>query len=183
MLNRGLLWMLAISPMCAGVIVMRAYGAYHGVVLEQSLRYPQDRYVHEAARSKIPSWLSHLLQVNIIIENFFELDSNHTSIFATRKSTPVNDQRWSSRNVVKRSFFILERALLPVVSVCVSILIPGFSSTMAFLGSFAAFTICILGPISARIALIGRCSTLDASILFVIGIMAIWGTGAAFWET
>jgi vesicular inhibitory amino acid transporter len=54
---------------------------------------------------------------------------------------------------------------------------------MAFLGSFAAFTICILGPISARIALIGRCNILDASILFVIGIMATWGTGAAFWET
>jgi vesicular inhibitory amino acid transporter len=77
---------------------------------------------------------------------------------------------------------LLERTLLPIVSVCTSILVPGFSSTMAFLGSFAAFTICIIGPIAVQIALTGKRSLMDMWILVIIGVMAIWGTAAAFWE-
>jgi len=50
---------------------------------------------------------------------------------------------------------------------------------MAFLGSFSAFTICIIGPVSAHIRLNGA-RQLDLAILFVAILMATWGTIAAF---
>jgi vesicular inhibitory amino acid transporter len=52
---------------------------------------------------------------------------------------------------------------------------------MAFLGSFSAFMICVIGPISAKIALEGRCKSVDALLLAIAIVMATWGTIAAFW--
>jgi len=74
----------------------------------------------------------------------------------------------------------LSRALSAAASIAVSIAIPEFSTVMAFLGSFSAFTICIIGPISAHIKLNGA-RWWDTGILFIACIMAIWGTCAAFW--
>lgn len=65
----------------------------------------------------------------------------------------------------------------------VSILIPEFSSVMAFLGSFSAFMLCVIGPISAKSALAGRWGVLDVLLLIVAVIMAVWGTVAPFWST
>ncbi|KAF5377663.1 hypothetical protein D9615_005253 [Tricholomella constricta] len=53
-------------------------------------------------------------------------------------------------------------------------------SMMAFLGSFSAFMLCVIGPISAKVMLAGRCSLLDGTFLAVGVIMAVWGTLAAF---
>lgn len=51
---------------------------------------------------------------------------------------------------------------------------------MAFLGSFSAFLLCVIGPISAKAALAGRL-TIGDGILLVMGvIMAVWGTITAF---
>lgn len=111
------------------------------------------------------------------------LDSNTTAAAVERKSQYVGNQRTqTSRHVIKKCLILLERTLLPVVAVCTSILVPGFSSTMAFLGSFAAFTICIIGPIAAHIALTGKRSITDVWILIIIGVMGIWGTVAAVLE-
>jgi len=74
---------------------------------------------------------------------------------------------------------LFSRVLPATASVAVSIAIPEFSSVMAFLGSFSAFTICIIGPMLAHIRLNGA-RWWDTSILIVACVMAIWGTGAAF---
>jgi len=66
--------------------------------------------------------------------------------------------------------------------VAVSILVPEFSSVMAFLGSFSAFMLCVIGPVSAKSALAGRWSVWDVLLLVVAVIMAVWGTVAAFWS-
>lgn len=83
---------------------------------------------------------------------------------------------------LKRIFTIVERAFLTSFSVAISILIPEFSSMMAFLGSFSAFLICVIGPVSAKVALAGRCGFRDAVLLITAVVMAAWGTGAAFWS-
>ena len=51
---------------------------------------------------------------------------------------------------------------------------------MAFLGSFSAFLLCVIGPISAKIALTNACSFLDAFMLVAGVVMAAWGTATAF---
>lgn len=53
---------------------------------------------------------------------------------------------------------------------------------MAFLGSFSAFVLCVIGPICAKIALEGRCGVFDGAIVALAVVMAVWGTGAAFMD-
>ena len=91
--------------------------------------------------------------------------------------------REGRQNLTKQFLVALERILVPVMSILVSILVPQFSSLMAFLGSFSAFVICVIGPISAKIAMTGRCRWYDATLLGVSTSMAVWGTFCAFWTT
>lgn len=60
--------------------------------------------------------------------------------------------------------------------VAVSIMVPQFSALMSFLGAFSAFTICIIGPLLAKMALERRYGFVDALILIVVIGMTIWGT-------
>lgn len=70
--------------------------------------------------------------------------------------------------------------MFALMAVAASIFVPEFSAMMAFLGSFSAFLLCVIGPVSAKVALAGKCSLLDATLLLVAVLMAVWGTIAAF---
>jgi vesicular inhibitory amino acid transporter len=89
---------------------------------------------------------------------------------------------WRAQLTFKRIMTVVERVTFTLLSVGVSILVPEFSSMMAFLGSFSAFVICVIGPISAKMVLADRIELLDALILVVASVMAVWGTVAAFWS-
>lgn len=80
----------------------------------------------------------------------------------------------------KDMLVIIERAAFTTLSVGVSIFFPDFSSMMAFLGSFSAFMLCVIGPVSAKIALQKKCGIWDAILLAIAVVMAIWGTVSAF---
>lgn len=83
---------------------------------------------------------------------------------------------------LKKALAIIQRIVVTVLSVSVSIAIPEFSSMMAFLGSFTAFMLSIVGPVLAKIMIDGRCGFFDGSLV-ALGIgMAVWGTLAAFWS-
>ena len=56
---------------------------------------------------------------------------------------------------------------MTLLSVIVSILIPEFDSVMAFLGSFAAFLICVIGPLTAKAWIVGHFSVRDAMLIIV----------------
>lgn len=88
---------------------------------------------------------------------------------------------FSWRNLtVKETLKNLQRVVVTVLSVVVSVYVPDFSSMMAFLGSFSAFLLCVIGPIGAKVAIAGRCGLFDGAVLFIAVVMAVWGTGAAF---
>lgn len=55
---------------------------------------------------------------------------------------------------------------------------------MAILGAFAAFILCVIGPVTAKVVLEGKgkCGLFDAFLLVVGGVMAVWGTAAACWS-
>ncbi|KAF5337361.1 hypothetical protein D9611_003336 [Ephemerocybe angulata] len=83
---------------------------------------------------------------------------------------------------LKKALAVFQRIGMTVLSVVVSIAIPEFSSMMAFLGSFSAFMLAIVGPILAKVMIDRKCSWFDG-IVMALGIgTAIWGTGAAFWS-
>jgi len=81
------------------------------------------------------------------------------------------DRLWVAR--------LCTRFLLAGMSVTVSVLIPNFSAMMSFLGSFSAFTICIIGPILAHIQLNGG-KWWDKVVLGIAMMMAVWGTTVSF---
>ena len=80
------------------------------------------------------------------------------------------------------AFTVIERTLITLLSIAVSITIPEFDSVMAFLGSFSAFIICVIGPLMAKASLAGHLGLWDWVFLTVAIGMATWGTGAAFWS-
>lgn len=69
---------------------------------------------------------------------------------------------------------------MTVLATLASIYIPEFSTMMAFLGSFSAFILCILGPIAAKVALQGHCGWIDGLLLCIVLSMTVWGTTVAF---
>ncbi|RPD63024.1 hypothetical protein L227DRAFT_651309 [Lentinus tigrinus ALCF2SS1-6] len=84
---------------------------------------------------------------------------------------------------MKTVLIAVERTVLTLLSVAVSILIPEFASVMAVLGSTFSFLLCIIGPVSAKVALAGgvrRCGLWDGVLLVVSTGMAVWGTMCAF---
>lgn len=96
------------------------------------------------------------------------------------KSNGLTIPPQGSHVILKRFFAIFQRVLVTILAVSVSILVPDFSSMMAFLGSFSAFMLCVIGPILAKATLAGRCSIFDATVVALGAIMAIWGMTAAF---
>ncbi|KIJ68263.1 hypothetical protein HYDPIDRAFT_81664 [Hydnomerulius pinastri MD-312] len=116
--------------------------------------------------------------LNIILEIMLGLDPTppHTSVEDGKGTTPS-----AGPPPTKRVLVAIERIMIPAMTIVVSILVPQFSSLMAFLGSFSAFVICVIGPVSAKIALTGRCQWYDAALLGVSTVMAVWGTFSAFW--
>lgn len=84
--------------------------------------------------------------------------------------------------LLKKAVAVVQRIGLTCLSVFVSISIPEFSSMMAFLGSFSAFMLAIVGPVAAKVAVERRCSAFDALVMFSGVVMAVWGTAAAFWS-
>ncbi|EJD04149.1 uncharacterized protein FOMMEDRAFT_82137 [Fomitiporia mediterranea MF3/22] len=79
----------------------------------------------------------------------------------------------------KDVLILIERSAFTCLSVAVSIFIPEFSSMMAFVGSFSAFMLCVIGPVAAKICLERRCGLKDGALMVIAIVMATWGTIAA----
>jgi vesicular inhibitory amino acid transporter len=86
----------------------------------------------------------------------------------------------ASRENVKRALRIVQRICVTLLSVLMSILVPGFSEILAFLGCSSAFMLCVIGPLAANASILGRCGVVDGSIMVLALIMAVWGTVALF---
>jgi vesicular inhibitory amino acid transporter len=84
---------------------------------------------------------------------------------------------------LRRVLIACERISLVCLVVAVSILVPNFGTIMAILGSFSVFTLCVIGPIVAKMSLESEVTIVDVMILTSSIGMALWGTVAAFWST
>ncbi|TCD64000.1 hypothetical protein EIP91_004702 [Steccherinum ochraceum] len=102
---------------------------------------------------------------------------------AVKANDSPNPSFLERHHALKNTFVTIERTIFVFLSVAISVLIPEFSSMMAFLGAFSAFLLCVIGPVTAKIALQGRIKPFDAFLLLTAVVMACWGTGAAFWST
>ncbi|OCH96489.1 hypothetical protein OBBRIDRAFT_6015 [Obba rivulosa] len=125
--------------------------------------------------------------LNITLEVILGIDAtSRPADDAVNPSAPDVDDNVPSygkaRFALKHALTVMERTVFTLLSTTVSILVPEFGSMMAFLGAFSAFIICVIGPVSAQIALTGRCTLWDAFLLASGVVMASWGTFAAFWS-
>jgi len=117
--------------------------------------------------------------VNITLEIIFGLE--HGAPDGSVDGEPRIAQKSSHRQyLLKDILTVIERSVFTCLTVAASILVPNFSSMMAFLGSFSAFVLCVIGPLSAKGALNGRLGWGDTTLLVTGIVMAIWGTIAAF---
>ncbi|KIY72765.1 hypothetical protein CYLTODRAFT_343436 [Cylindrobasidium torrendii FP15055 ss-10] len=80
----------------------------------------------------------------------------------------------------KRFFTSLQKIVMVLLAVGVSIGVPDFGALMAFMGSFAAFLICVIGPIGAHVSINRKCTVLDGTAFVIAVVMAVWGTATAF---
>lgn len=95
-------------------------------------------------------------------------------------SKEASNEDGNNRISFRKIFANMQRILVTCASVVVSIYIPEFSVMMAFLGSFSAFCLSIVGPIAAKVKIEGKCGIFDAAVMFMGSVMAVWGTMAAF---
>jgi len=121
--------------------------------------------------------------LNTTLEIMLGLDPPSSPEDDVKISISTVAQGAASQLNIKYMLAIMERIVFTVLSVGVSILIPEFGSVMAFLGSFSAFMLCVIGPVSAKSALVGHWRAWDILLLVVAIVMAAWGTFAAFWST
>ncbi|KAF7312363.1 Aa-trans domain-containing protein [Mycena indigotica] len=118
--------------------------------------------------------------LNTAIEILIGIDRplNAPEDLAAKLAAPSEGSRISFKNTIG----VIQRVGVTVLSVAVSIYVPEFSAAMAFLGSFSAFVLCVIGPIAAKIALTGRLTVFDGVVGACAVVMGVWGTYAAFWE-
>ncbi|KAJ7085371.1 transmembrane amino acid transporter protein-domain-containing protein [Mycena belliarum] len=102
--------------------------------------------------------------------------ANSPEELAVKLSAPQH----GARITFKATLGVIQRITVTLLSISVSILVPEFSAAMAFLGSFSAFVLCVIGPIAAKVAINGRCGVFDGCVMALAVVMAVWGTGAAF---
>ena len=126
--------------------------------------------------------LKTLQQLNATIEILLGLDAPLTSPedLAAKPDGLSVAPKGSQFGRWKRFLAVIQRIVVTTLSIAVSIMIPEFSSMMAFVGSFSAFMISIVGPVVAKVVIDRKCGCLDAFIIIVGTIMAVWGTVAAF---
>jgi vesicular inhibitory amino acid transporter len=123
-----------------------------------------------------------LQQLNASIEILLGLDAPLTSPedLAAKPDGLSVAPKGSHFGRSKRFLAVIQRIFVTTLSITASILVPEFSSMMAFVGSFSAFMISIVGPVIAKVVIDRKCGPLDALIIIVGTIMAVWGTIAAF---
>ena len=104
--------------------------------------------------------------IHAIVENALGLSPNSHD----------HDDQVQCQTTFKKFGLAIERTLITLIAIAVSIAFPEFSSMMGLLGAVFSFLICVIGPISAKIAIYKTCSKLDISILLIGIAMASWGT-------
>ncbi|KAH9082029.1 transmembrane amino acid transporter protein-domain-containing protein [Lactarius deliciosus] len=120
--------------------------------------------------------------LNLALECLLGLD-NYTSDDSEVDQKPSATLAFKFNRSLKRILVACERITLVCLAVSVSILVPDFGSIMAVLGSFTVFLLCVIGPITAKMTLQRKVTVVDATILMVSTVMAMWGTVAAFRST
>lgn len=120
--------------------------------------------------------------LNSTLESLLGLDSTPPPTSPEDAPSKTASTSRLQNQTFKKAGIAIERSLLTVAAVAVSILVPEFSAMMGFLGSFSAFLLCVIGPVSAKIAVNGRCGKWDAFLLVVAVMMAVFGTFSVWYD-
>jgi vesicular inhibitory amino acid transporter len=155
-LNNVAIWMIVITPLtkfglCSRPLHIAVEGfmnlAPAAAVVAPPPPRPRAVSVSQALGSAISQTLS-----NVATSDYAITDDSSFSI-PKAPSEPivqvveVDSFRESSKGVLR----LISRTLLTASCVTAAIVLPGFEKVMAFLGSFSAFLICIILPVSYEV--------------------------------
>ncbi|KAG8986496.1 hypothetical protein FRB94_014061 [Tulasnella sp. JGI-2019a] len=185
-LNKLALWMLVLSPLTKFPLCIRPVCVTIEIWL--GIEEPLGAVpAHNQAALPSSDELDdedkgHLTQHNVVAIPTSEAEDGYSSsppddfFVLNNASTQQHQQRIAAANRRKAVFRMFTRALLTIFVVVVAICIPDFGIMMAFLGAFSAFTLCVIGPLAAKMSLERRIGFMDLIMLIVAVIMASWAT-------
>ncbi|KAI0321704.1 transmembrane amino acid transporter protein-domain-containing protein [Amylostereum chailletii] len=114
--------------------------------------------------------------LNLTFEAMWGLDTYTHSESEESHKAHANSAKLLANQAMKHALITVERTLIALFAVAVSILVPDFSSLMAILGSFSAFLLCVIGPVAAKMAIEGGRNGKDMFFITTAALMAAWGT-------
>ncbi|KIJ45124.1 hypothetical protein M422DRAFT_29978 [Sphaerobolus stellatus SS14] len=190
-------WAFGIATAVYGFIGAAGYLMFGDSVNEEISKNILETPGYPAFLNKVTVWMLVIAPLskfalntrplNLTIEIWLGIDNATSQPRLLRPASPTRKSAetlaTSVRNTSHPVLMIFERIGLTLMAVLVSILIPEFSTLMAFLGSFSAFMLCVIGPICAKIAIYKKCSFFDGTLLFSSIIFTVWGTVAALSES
>lgn len=97
-------------------------------------------------------------------------ENPHNAYMSTNRASRAQIER---RKAVLR---FIERSGVAAASVLTAIYIPDFTTSMAFLGAFSAFALCVIGPLAAKMSIDRRVTWYDSLMIVVATVMATWAT-------
>jgi len=187
-------WAFAVATVIYGIIGAAGYLMFGRAVSEEISQDILSTPGYNVVLNKLAVWMLVVAPLskfalaarplNLTIEIWLGLDKAAKPPSLSRPPSPTTKSAATlatSPRTTKRPWLLLvERTIIAFFAVGVSILVPGFSTVMAFLGSFSAFVLCVIGPVCAKIALEGKCAWYDGFLLIIGTVMAAWGTFTAF---
>lgn len=80
-----------------------------------------------------------------------QADVDRTSAKSSSGSHSSTRLSWPDRDRRKTAYRVISRVITTAVCALTAVALPGFGKVMAFLGSFSAFLICIILPVSPQL--------------------------------
>ncbi|KAF8523144.1 transmembrane amino acid transporter protein-domain-containing protein [Hysterangium stoloniferum] len=187
-------WAFGVATALYGIIGAAGYFMFGDSVQEEISKNILETPGYPALLNNVTVWMLviaplskfalNIRPLNLTIEIWLGIDNTAMPPSASRPASPTTKSaavlETSLRTTSRPLLLIIERSCVTLLAVGVSIMIPEFSTMMAFLGSFSAFVICVIGPISAKVAIERKCSIFDGVLLGMCCIFTVWGTVAAF---
>ncbi|KAG8856309.1 hypothetical protein FRB96_006460 [Tulasnella sp. 330] len=179
-LNKLALWMLVLSPitkfpLCARPVCV-TIEIWLGIEEPLGAAVPaHNKAAHhiEAGEAKGENDTGTL---GVIVTVHSEVEDGYSSCPPDEFLISPTANDIASANRRKAVFRMVTRTVMTVAVVLVAIYIPDFSTMMAFLGAFSAFTLCVIGPLAAKMSLERKIGVFDVLMLLVAVVMATWAT-------
>jgi Transmembrane amino acid transporter protein len=120
--------------------------------------------------------------LNVTLETTLGLDNPRPQATSGNNQLPptkltTTTPKFLQTETFRKTGIAIERTVFALLAVLISIIVPEFGSMIGFLGAFSVFLLCVIGPVSAKIAIrvgVGR------GMLRCLWSLPLWRFGGRF---